>query len=207
MRYFGQIALALAAMSLAACYEMPASDTPENVPDSQVAPAPTLMPPTQPPVSRDKLTVQAEIDWDAARTDFAAGGPSETGIVSVASNSGTPAVPILLPDMQVGVASGNDGDMQFRPTADGYFAVIPGDVYDMIINGTDRLVPAGDNAVVDTELRYEETMTGAQVAFARYGASYLVQFACKGDAAVMGGCIGEDDALAAVQTLLIAGTR
>ena len=207
MRYSGLSALALAALCLTACYEMPASDTPANIPDSQAAPAPTLMPPTQPPVSRDKLTVQAEIDWEAARTDFAARGPSETGVVSIANNSGTPAVPILLPDMQVGVASGDGGDMQFRPTADGYFAVIPGDNYDMIINGTDRLVPSGDNTVVDTELRFEETMTGAQVAFARYGASYLVQFACKGDAAVMGGCIGEDDALAAVQALLIAETR
>ena len=56
----------------------------------------------------------------------------------------------------------------------------------MIINGTDRLTaaPGRGDVATDTELRFEDTMTGSQVAFSRYGASYLVEFACKGTAAI-----------------------
>jgi hypothetical protein len=197
-----------AVLSVSGCYEMPAADepAPQRVADIETPIAADPMPVPK-PEPKASTTKQVEIDWDSARSDFAKRAPTDTGMVSIASGGDAPAVPVLLPDMRASVASAGGADVQFRPTADGYFAVIPGESYDMIINGTDRLIPTSDAGPTDTELRFEETMTGAQVAFARYGASYLVQFACKGDAAVMGGCIGEDDALAAVQALLIAGTR
>lgn len=152
----------------------------------------------------------AQIDWNAAREDFAARDSESDALVQVA-NAGAPVVPILLPEEPVGVASaGEEEVLQFRPLADGYFAVQNGEIYDMIINGTDRLVipPGGSAAATDTQLDYEETMTGAQVSFSRYGASYLVEFMCHDPAtAAKGSCISEPDALAEVEKLLIAGTR
>ena len=80
----------------------------------------------------------------------------------------------------------------------------------MIINGTDRLVakPGGQGQATDSDLVFEETMTGAQVSFSRYGASYLVELMCKDPAtAIRGSCVSEADAIAEVEELLIAGTR
>lgn len=153
---------------------------------------------------------RAVIDWESARTDFSTRtvGPDEN-LFEVATASDIP-VPILLPSMPVSAASSDENAMSFRPLEDGYYAVYPGDTYDMIINGTDRLVATSGREAVpsDTELRFEETMTGAQVAFSRYGASYLVQFACKSPAAALGdGCVTEEDARTAVQDLLLAGTQ
>ena len=111
--------------------------------------------------------------------------------------------------MGVDSAGGDDG-LQCRPLADGYFAVKKGDVYDLIINGTDRLIarPDGVGTASDTELNYEETMTGTTVSFSRYGASYLVEFMCKERETVLdGSCVNEADALSEVEKLLIAGTR
>ncbi|MEM7638333.1 MAG: hypothetical protein AAF269_04645 [Pseudomonadota bacterium] len=152
----------------------------------------------------------ATIDWNAARVDFAARETDDDGLAQVASG-GALAVPVLLPDEPVGVASaGGEDALQFRPMADGYFAVKKGDIYDMIINGTDRLVarPDGQGTAIDTELVFEETMTGSQVSFSRYGASYLVEFMCNDPAtAIKGSCVTEAEAVEEVEKLLIAGTR
>ncbi|MHA7898234.1 MAG: hypothetical protein ACX94B_00110 [Henriciella sp.] len=202
---------ALSAFILVACdqvseiaspeVETPPAETTETEPQADTAEAPKRN------VAERKT---ATIDWNAARADFAARDMDDGAMAQVASG-GSPAVPILLPDEPVGVASaGGEDALQFRPLADGYFAVKKGEVYDMIINGTDRLVaqPGGSGGAIDTELDFEETMTGAQVSFSRYGASYLVEFMCKDPAtAIKGSCITEADAVAEVEKLLIAGTR
>jgi len=154
-------------------------------------------------------TKKATIDWTQARQDFASRESDDNGMVQVASG-GSPVVPVLLPDEPVTIASTGESSLDFRPMADGYFAVRKGDIYDMIINGTDRLVvrPGDQGAASDTPLKFEETMTGSQVSFSRYGASYLVEFMCKDPAtAVKGSCVTEEEALAEVEKLLIAGTR
>lgn len=154
-------------------------------------------------------TKTATIDWTQARQDFASRDSDDNGMVQVAS-VGSPAVPVLLPDEPVTIASTGESSLDFRPTADGYFAVRKGEIYDMIINGTDRLVvrPGSQGTATDSPLRFEETMTGAQVSFSRYGASYLVEFMCKDPAtAIKGSCVSEDEAVAEVEKLLIAGTR
>ena len=154
-------------------------------------------------------TKTATIDWTQARQDFASRDSDDNGMVQVAS-VGSPAVPVLLPDEPVTIASTGESSLDFRPTADGYFAVRKGDIYDMIINGTDRLVvrPGSQGTATDSPLRFEETRTGAQVSFSRYGASYLVEFMCKDPAtAVKGSCVNEEEAVAEVEKLLIAGTR
>jgi len=154
-------------------------------------------------------TKSATIDWNQARQDFASRDSDDNGMVQVAS-VGSPVVPVLLPDEPVTIASTGESSLDFRPTADGYFAVRKGEIYDMIINGTDRLVvrAGSQGAATDSPLRFEETITGAQVSFSRYGASYLVEFMCKDPAtAVKGSCVNEEEAVAEVEKLLIAGTR
>lgn len=189
-----------------------ADPSPSIIDDVQTAqPIEQAEPETAPQVASNIAeTKLATIDWNAARADFAARETDDGALAQVASG-GAPVVPILLPEQPIGIAS-NQGAaaFQFRPTADGYFAVQKGDVYDLIINGTDRLIAAadGDGSAVDSPLVFEETMTGAQVSFSRYGASYLVEFMCRERQAVLDGtCINETTALDEVEKLLIAGTR
>ncbi len=210
---------------LAACDQIrtPGNDTTEPSPPPAVQTAETppeqVEPPVPAPVADTRAdtrvsvtTKRAVIDWASARADFSAhDNTSDDDAFTVAGSSGAAAVPVLLPSMPVSIATaGSAPDLQFHPLADGYYAVYPGEVYDMIINGTDRLAaaPGRTAAAGDTRLRYEQTMTGAQVAFSRYGASYLVEFACKSPADAQGdGCVSEAAAKAAVQDLLLAGTQ
>ncbi len=201
----------LCGFALSACDQLPGAPEPE----AETPPAVETVEeevvqtaePTTPGTVAERKT--ATIDWNQARMDFANRETNDTGMVEVASGS-SPVVPILLPEQSVGVASTGEDALQFRPTADGYFAVQQGEIYDLIINGTDRLIvrPGSEGTAIDTELDFEETMTGAQVSFSRYGASYLVEFMCKDPAtAAKGSCVSEADALAEVEKLLIAGTR
>lgn len=175
------------------------SETPEVTPKPEPEPEPQPEPELR----------RAEIDWNAARADFAAvQAENPEAMVGIASTSDAPPVPVILPQL-AGIASGDDG-LQFRPLGDGYFANVRGETYDMLINGTDRLgpTPPGADKLDEDAFRFEETMTGAQVSFKRYGASYLVEFACKDPAAaITGSCISEEEALAAVKDMLIAGTQ
>ena len=149
-------------------------------------------------------TKRASIDWDAARQDMKPRDGGET--VQVAQSSDL-AVPVLLPDIPFGAQTADGKDaLRFRPMADGYYAVARKDAFDMIINGTDKLVARADADPAEASpMRFEETLTGAQVSFQRYGASYVIEFACKGDRA--DGCVSEEEAVAAVEELLVAGTR
>ncbi len=208
------ILTALSGLTLVACDQLTEqtpieTQAPPQLVEAEQPAAPAPEPERQEPdgIAERKT---ATIDWNAARTDFAARDIDDGGMAQVAS-VGSPVVPILLPDEPVGIASA-DGEeaLQFRPLADGYFAVKKGEIYDLIINGTDRLVaaPGGDGAASDTALVFEETMTGAQVSFSRYGASYLVEFMCNDPAtAIKGSCVSEAEAVAEVEKLLIAGTR
>ena len=207
--------LALPLIGVSACDQLSEVNSPEvEAPPAEVveaAPAPTGEADSELAAESNIAERKtATIDWNAARTDFAARDFDDNALAQVASG-GSPAVPILLPDEPVGVASvGGEEALQFRPLADGYFAVKKGTVYDLIINGTDKLIarPEGVTETPNSPLKYEETMTGALVSFSRYGASYLVEFMCKEREAVLdGSCINEAEALAEVEKLLIAGTR
>lgn len=210
MRIF--ILTALSGLTLAACDQVIEQQSLEaETPPPQVQPVEAPPPETDVPApSNIAERKTATIDWNAARTDFAARDSADDAMAQVAS-AGSPVVPVLLPEEPIGIASaGGEEALQFRPLADGYFAVKKGEIYDLIINGTDRLVaiPGGDGAASDTELVFEETMTGAQVSFSRYGASYLVEFMCNDPAtAAKGSCVSEQEAVAEVEKLLIAGTR
>ncbi len=206
----------LAGMTLVACDQLNETQSPEAesppviVEDVETAQPIEAAEPEREAPSNIAERKTATIDWNAARADFAA-RETEDDVMAQVASGGALAVPVLLPDEPVGVASaGGEDALQFRPMADGYFAVKKGDIYDMIINGTDRLVarPGGQGTAIDTELVFEETMTGSQVSFSRYGASYLVEFMCNDPAtAIKGSCVTEAEAVAEVEKLLIAGTR
>ena len=211
--------LALSGLALAACDQIPSitpadSDTPPAVESTETVEAEaTEAPEVTELVLPDRNVAEtktATIDWNAARRDFAARDTDDGVMAQVASGSSI-AVPVLLPDTPVGVASaGSDDGLQLRPLADGYFAVLKGDVYDMVINGTDKLIARSnsDSPAPDSAFKFEGTMSGGQVSFSRYGASYLVEFMCHDRETVLDGtCIDEADALAEVEKLLISGTQ
>lgn len=163
-------------------------------------------------ISTANIGDRAEIDWEQARQDFATRDLSDdSSTFGVASGGEAPSVPVLLPTRPITTASA-DGSPTFKviPMNDGYYAVFDGEAYDMIINGSDRIAPAsaGDPTLDPSAFRFEETITGAQVSFKRYGASYLVEFNCKGrPPGPDSNCIDEDAAVAAVQDLLVAETQ
>lgn len=195
--------IALATGCLTACY--PLEDA-ESGPVERELVAET--PEVEAEPTNEPVTKTAEINWPAAREDFA-NRPDDDSF-GIASGSEAPPVPVLLPEMNVSIASDGPPALQFRETKDGYFAVMRGETYDLIVNGTDRLntVPGRTPAGLPEDMRYEETLMGSQVAFTRYGASYLVEFACKAEnTPVVGSCVTEEEARQAVEELLIAGTR
>ena len=196
-----------AVLTLSACFPR-AEDAPDELPPvtelteqvEEVAEPEEAEPVVAPAAAAKK----AEIDWNAARADFA----SQDSDTVTTQGSGNVAVPILLPEIPVTIQSDGPPPLRFTEVPDGYFAVVTGETYDVIINGTDRLVAAPDYLPeIDTsDMRFEDTMTGSQIAFNRYGASYLVEFACKGPPSARS-CIEEDDAKQVVEDLLLAGTQ
>lgn len=216
MRPVTQIASLAVLISLAACgqirvpgsageeAETPAPSVPEQVAEIEAAPETT--PGTEDPAVAG-LVQTASIDWAAAQRDFANQDTEGDGLVGVASTNNVP-VPVLLPEIDFQIASDGPPPLNFTQTPDGYVAVVKDNDYDIIINGTDKLIVASDRAPLPTpeDLRFEETMIGSQVSFSRYGASYLIEFACK-DAAPSENCVTEEEAIQAVEDLLLAGTQ
>ena len=152
---------------------------------------------------------KSDIDWDAARRDLAARGDTDTTF-NIQSGNAAPPVPVLLPSGPVRPASADGPQPQFRPVPDGYYAVFPGEAYNLIVNGTNEVtnVPGGSPGDGESEdMRYVETSTGAMVSFSRYGADYMVEFECLGSGAEGGSCITEDEALTVAEEIVISGTQ
>lgn len=203
----------LAGTLLSACGQIrvPGAGDPEPAPVELATPTETPEPSAPEPEAEIETasvagpaTRTVTIDWNAARTDFS----SQDSDLVTPQGAGDIAVPILLPEMPVTIASDGPPPLRFSKVPDGYFAVVKGEVYDVIINGSDKLVaaPEGMVATAPEEMRFEDTMTGSQIAFNRYGASYLVEFACKAPVRTQS-CITEVEAVQAVEDLLLAGTQ
>jgi hypothetical protein len=176
-------------------------------------PSAVAAPPEQPPelpVRPASAVTAATIDWDSARRDLAARPLDErTGDFQVATGAEPPPVPVMLPGGDVAIAATAGGGVRFQPMADGYFVNVPGQAYNIIVNGTNRVAAAavGEAATPrDAAYRFLATSTGAQVAFSKYGADYLVEFECN-EVSGDGTCITEADALKIAQELNISGTR
>lgn len=161
------------------------------------------------PVRPEASAADSAIDWEAARRDLAA-RPIEAreGAFQVASGDAAPPVPVFLPSAPVSAQSG-EADVRFQPMSDGYYAFFPGEKYDTIVNGTNKVVAAPGEEVAPRgeALNFQPTTTGAQVSFSRYGADYLVEFECKELTNGLPTCITQDEAIAFATDLVISGTR
>ncbi|MFN7164733.1 MAG: hypothetical protein ACK4P2_07930 [Hyphomonas sp.] len=162
------------------------------------------------PVRAESTASGAVIDWEAARRDLAARPlESREGSFQVQSGGDAPPVPVFLPSGPVAAQSG-DVAVRFQPTSDGYYAFFPSETYDIIVNGTNVVIsePGATTAPVRSEaFVFQPTTTGAQVAFSRYGADYLVEFECKDLVNGLPACITEEEAVAFARDLAISGTR
>jgi hypothetical protein len=158
------------------------------------------------------------VDWDKAQKDappasVAIASPRGAFDTEVQNAAVGAPVPMLAPPTTVSVAAGLDDDeATVRVTKDGYFATFPGPRYDVTVHGTKAFYVAPSGAppaqaaaktptkADDVDYRFELGEGEAQVTFRRYGADYLITFACKTgptDAA----CISQADALAFAQRL------
>ena len=147
---------------------------------------------------------KAEIDWASARADLAS-----SGVVSIQSAGEEPAeVPVLIPTGIVTSQSADTGPV-FRRTADGYFAFYPGDVYNIIVNGTNQVVEADAISTDNAERApvFSTTVAGAQVWLTKYGADYTVEFECNALADEDSTCIEEDAAMQIANSLIVSGSR
>ena len=161
------------------------------------------------PVRPATAATGTTIDWEAARRDLAARPLEEReGAFQVASGGDAPPVPVFLPAGPVAAQSG-DVAVRFQPTSDGYYAFFPTETYDIIVNGT-NVVMAEPGAAPPSRtdaFNFQSTTTGAQVAFSRYGADYLVEFECKELVNGQPACVTEEEAVAFARDLAISGTR
>jgi hypothetical protein len=194
-----------ACLGVAACEPQntsAASD--ENVAPDQAALESSLSGGTAPVASTN------QIDWTAAkqaRIEAIDAGlsMSDQVMAQAAGNGSNAVVPVMLPS---GIVLPANETQTIGMTPDGYFASYPGIKYDIIVNGTNEVfatmneaAPAGEVAMKFTEME-----AGAQIAFSRFGADYLVEFECNIiDAAT--NCVDEDEALKVAEGLFVAFTQ
>ena len=159
------------------------------------------------PVYAQAMSGEATIDWNAARADDAShSSDSANGNFTVASEGEAPPVPVMLPSGIV-LPAGAESDVKFQPLTDGYFAFYPGTDYNIVVNGTNEII--GDRApgITETPMRFIPTMSGAQVAFTRYGADYLIEFECTQAEGEHADCISEEEALSVAESLVPVRSR
>ena len=154
------------------------------------------------------LAVQSTIDWPSARADRAK-APVNDAPVTIQSadgkSGGLPQVPVLLPSGIVQTQSA--GPPALVTTADGYFATYKTPTYEAIVNGSKQAYKTGQTATANkTDIKFTQGEAGAQLAFSRYGADYLIQFEChQADGAKS--CISEDEARAFADGLFVQQTQ
>jgi hypothetical protein len=152
--------------------------------------------------------VQSTIDWAAARADRAK-APVNDAPVTIQSadgkQAGLPQVPILLPSGVVTTQSA--GAPALVTTDDGYFATYKTPKYDAIVNGSKQAYKTGQAAAANKgDIKFTQGEAGAQLAFSRYGADYLIQFECH-EADGAKSCITEDEARAFADGLFVQQTQ
>jgi hypothetical protein len=143
--------------------------------------------------------------------------PAAVGLDAVRTDPNILAapVPVLIPAPAVQPAgaeasAGLDASaLKVQATPDGYFAVMPGKAYDMIIHGTKAFttLPAGSPTPTadKTKYRFESAEGQHQLAFSRHGADYLIEFSCKGPP--LKPCVTEAEAKAIADQLVAANAK
>ena len=182
----------------------------EDAPAEEVAQVEETTPPAADadrPVFTQAMSGTATIDWAAARADVAARPSGEdNGNFAVASQGEAPPVPVMLPTGIV-LPQGAESDVKFQPLTDGYFAFYPGTDYNIVVNGTNEIIGERTNGPEEDVMRYEETMSGAQVAFTKYGADYLIEFECTHAEGAHANCISKEEALSISESLVAVRSR
>jgi hypothetical protein len=183
------------AIAMAAC-------TQEQTPAPEAA-APATDEQTVSTASAGPPPVAGQIDWAAARAD-AAKRPADV-VIPQAAGSDPLTVPMLLP---VIVQTASDRPVPPRINKDGYFATYHLPRYDVIVNGSSKAYQAGAAAPAGdkTEMKFTTVEAGAQLAFSRYGADYLIEFECR-EVDSPEGCITEAQAKEFAETLFVAQSR
>ena len=205
--------LLASAIALTACdrvFQRPADTAGTDPAASETPDTAAAEPGAELPVRPESASSGAVIDWEAARRDLASRSADDMeGSFSVQSGGDAPPVPVFLPSGPVAAQSG-DVAVRFQPTNDGYYAFFPSEAYDIIVNGTNVVMTepgAGAPPARTDAFSFQPTTNGAQVAFSRYGADYLVEFECKELVNGSPACITEDEAVAFARDLAISGTR
>lgn len=197
--------IALAALS--ACGK--AEETPKaEAPPAETAQAPSPEPQAAAPPGPESS--QSPIDWEAARAARSAASAQADAAVRAMSVTGgqssePPPVPVLLPSGVVRAQGA--APPALVTTKDGYFATYKTPKYDAIVNGTNRVYETGQPQTPDSdEMTFTVADAGAQLAFTKFGADYLIEFECR---QLDGGesCITEDEAKAFADSLFVAQTR
>lgn len=97
----------------------------------------------------------------------------------------------------------------FRARPDGFFAVIQGPTFDVIINGTKRFSVSPELVKrIDRDgffYLYETAFSGANISFTRFGADYLLEFECRSVASIEQTCLTEEDAVGLADSLIVVG--
>lgn len=148
-----------------------------------------------------------DIDWTAARQAriqaIEAGESADDVLAQAAGNASLSPVPVMLPS---GIVMPANEKQTVAFTPDGYFASYPGHKYDIIVNGTNEVFDVSADNAGSEELEamvFNDMEAGAQIAFSRFGADYLVEFECNFlDASTS--CITEEEAKAVVNGLFVA---
>lgn len=96
----------------------------------------------------------------------------------------------------------------FRSVKDGFFAVVPGATYDVVVNGTKSYAVAPASAGFEERdtrnYLFEPAENGANVSFQRFGVDFLLQFECKA-AVGEGTCVTENEAKGFADNLTVVG--
>jgi hypothetical protein len=151
--------------------------------------------------------VESQIDWNAARADFAKRPADQQSVqIQAAGEDGPAPVPMLLPSGIILPQS--DRPVPPVVTKDGYFATYHLPRYDAIVNGSNKAyVAAGQAAGGDkSAMKFTTSEASASLSFSRYGADYTIDFECR---EVDGGdsCITEAEAKEFADSLFVAQTR
>lgn len=194
------LVLATMLAALPACTEQGAgpSDPSAQQPSEQLA-----------QVASAPQAVENQINWDAARADFAK-RPTDQQSVTIQSvgEDGPAPVPMLLPSGVAQVQGASDRPTPPVVTKDGYFATYHLPRYDAIVNGSNKAyVAEGQAAGGDkTEMKFTTGEASASLSFSRYGADYVIDFECR-EVDGAESCITEAEAKEFAEGMFVAQTR
>lgn len=142
---------------------------------------------------------EREVEFPATTQAFTGGDASQFADASV---------PVLAPAAMSTEQAETFSD-SYRTTPDGYFAQMPTDQFDVVVNGTRNFTVAPESAGAQTrdtsDIQFSESDTGLSATFNRFGADYSIDFVCRGGGDVGGACVDEAEAAEFVNRLVPVG--